>query len=124
MQLVSSREHKSSQHTIELSRLEEELGKITDLENKETHIEKIKVIQEKLNPFRNIDRSHNIPWQKGKDKKISISDIKKWLSFAETIYKEIIEKIGLSFPLNGLVPVEFDEQIKRNINCINSYSTQ
>lgn len=77
-----------------------------------------------MNPFRNIDRSHNIPWRKGKDKKIRISDIKEWLSFAETIYKEIVEKIGLSFPLNGLVPVEFDEQIKRNIkSCYHKLSS-
>lgn len=100
---------------VSLWRIINQAGETAYLRNKQTYINKIVEIKEKLNPFRNIDRSHNIPWRKGGDKKIPISDIKKWLSFAETIYKEIVEKIGLSFPINGLVPAEFDEQIKRNI---------
>jgi len=107
---------------VSLWRLINQAEKTTDFNNKETYIKKIKEIREKLNPFRNIDRNHNIPWREEKNKKISISDIKEWASFAETIYKEIIEKIGMSFPLNGLVTAEFDEQIQRNINWINKGS--
>lgn len=107
----------TSSNEVSLRRLIDQAEKTNNLKlkNKVTFITKIEGIKEKLNPFRNIDRSHNIPWRKGGDKKILISDIKEWLSFAETIYKEIVEKIGLSFPINGLVPAEFDEQIKRNI---------
>jgi|SRR3989338_4017245 len=88
------------------------------VENKESYMKKIMEIQGKLNPLRNIERNHNFPRRKDRDGKISMSEMKNWVSFAEATYKEMIKQIGLSFPLNGLVPEEFDKQIKINIDWI------
>ena len=103
-----------------LWRLIDQVEKTTGrVENKESYIKRIEEIHGKLNPLRNVERNHTIPWRKDKDKKIFMSEMKDWIFFAETTYKEIIKGIGLSFPLNGLAP-EFDEEIKRNIDWIYS----
>lgn len=112
----------ANSNEVSLWRIINQSEEITKLVDKETYVNKIKKIEGKLEPFRNIDRNHNMPWRKDKDKKILIPELKEYILFAETVYKTVIEKINLSFPLNGIVPPEFDEQIKRNINWINNSS--
>ncbi len=103
---------------VSLWRLINQVNEISKISKKEDYIERIKEIREGLNPLRNIARAHNIPWRKDQNIKIPLSKLEEWLSFAENTYKEMVKKLGMSYPLNGLVPEEFDKQIIRNINLI------
>ena len=53
-----------------LWRLIDQVEKTTGrVENKESYIKRIEEIHGKLNPLRNVERNHTIPWRKDKDKK-------------------------------------------------------
>lgn len=91
------------------------------LSNKEMYIAKIKEIRNELKPLRNIERVHNLPWYDDATK-IAWPKLKGWLYLAKKIYAEILESIVETYPLNDLVPEEFDRQIADNVNWINNIS--
>lgn len=104
---------------VSLSRFINQIDQIDKINEKENYIKKIISIRRKLNPLRNTARSHNIPWRKKKNIKVGISTLSEWLSFADETYKKLIRRINrmnITYPMNGLVPEGFDKQIERNFN--------
>ncbi|MFA5160361.1 MAG: hypothetical protein WC484_07660 [Candidatus Omnitrophota bacterium] len=79
---------------------------------------KIKEISDKISPYRNIQRAHNIPWW-NHDSEETWNQTKEWLSFAETVYVQAMDGIcGGSCRIGEFYPSELNGQIKYFVQLI------
>lgn len=62
------------------------------LSNYKRYEAKIRKINKKINPYRNIQRAHNYPWRVHQGKE-TWDETKKWLTFAETVFVRAMDGI-------------------------------
>ena len=84
----------------------------------EEYEKKIKEISDKISPYRNIQRAHNIPWWKH-DSEETWNMTKEWLTFAETVYVQAIDGICESCSrVGGFYPSELNGQMEYFIHIL------
>jgi hypothetical protein len=80
------------------------------LKNFDTYEKKIKEISEVIEPYRNVQRAHNLPWRQNGGKEVTWDTTKRWLDFAEQVFVQTVDgicesccRVGEFFPseLNG-----------------------
>ncbi|MEW5758590.1 MAG: hypothetical protein AB1755_03850 [Candidatus Omnitrophota bacterium] len=82
------------------------------LKNFNRYIKRIKVIEEKINPLRNIQRAHNYPYRGGKYH-VSWAESKRWLKFAEALFVLMLDGICEPCPRAGnFLPENLDKKIR------------
>ena len=80
------------------------------LKNFDAYEKRIREISDVIEPYRNIQRAHNLPWRQNDGKKVTWEDTKEWLTFAEQVFVQAVDgicesccRVGEFFPaeLNG-----------------------
>lgn len=80
------------------------------MSNYDAYEQRIKEISNVIEPYRNIQRAHNLPWRQNDGTKVTWDDAKEWLTFAERVFVQAADgicesccRVGEFFPaeLNG-----------------------
>lgn len=105
IEIKLEREHAFIRNRLKRQR-EEFLVRFEEYENQ------IKEISDKISPYRNVQRVHNIPWWQP-DSDATWNETKAWLTFAESVFVQVMDGIceGHS-SVGGFYPSELNGQIE------------
>lgn len=87
--------------------------------NFDNYIRKIQAIEDKINPLRNIQKAHNLPWRPN-GTSVTWEDTKGWLTFAEEVYVNAMNAICEgSATVGEFIPEELRAQMKYFARIVN-----
>jgi len=92
----------------------------TFLEKSDIYINKIRKIEEQINPLRNMQRAHNFPFRV-QGKKVTWQDAKEWLTFAEEVFVNAMDAVcETSGSVGNFFPETLNTDIRYFVSIVKS----